>query len=307
MEWIMTWIRDLACLYLILSVVTHIVPNGEEKRYIQFFGGLLVTLFLLKPILQLGDVDKVLEKHVISNLLEESYEEMIRETNRRELIGKLETLVSKYDAKAMGRQVEIIGRSKTNNENIYYNVDMVHTAISKNVKIRFQYFDWDIHKKMKLRHDGAFYEVSPWKLTWDDENYYLIAFDEKANHIKHYRVDKMQNVMVTENPREGKSIFDAMDMVEYDKKTFGMFAGEEKTVRLLCHKSMIGIMVDKFGTDVSIRPEGDEQIMVRIDVAVSPQFFGWLAGLGNRVEIATPEEVRQEYKVYLSNILSCYE
>lgn len=87
MEWIMTWIRDLACLYLILSVVTHIVPNGEEKRYIQFFGGLLVTLFLLKPILQLGDVDKVLEKHVISNLLEESYEEMIRETNRREVVG----------------------------------------------------------------------------------------------------------------------------------------------------------------------------------------------------------------------------
>ena len=231
----------------------------------------------------------------------------ITEKKSRELIGKLETLVSKYDAKSMARQVEIIGRSKTNNENIYYNVDMVHTAISKNVKIRFNYFDWDINKKMQLRHNGAFYEVSPWKLNWDDENYYLIAFDEKANHIKHYRVDKMQNVSLTENLREGKNIFDAMDMVEYDKKTFGMFAGQEKTVRLLCHKSMIGIMVDKFGTDVSIRPEGEEQIMVRVDVAVSPQFFGWLAGLGNRVQIATPEDVREEYKVYLENIISCYK
>lgn len=230
----------------------------------------------------------------------------ITEKKSRELIGKLETLVSKYDAKAMGRQVEIIGRSKTNNENIYYNVDMIHTAISKNVKIRFKYFDWDINKKMQLRHDGAFYEVSPWKLTWDDENYYLIAFDEKASFIKHYRVDKMQNVTVTENQREGKKVFDEMDMVEYDKKTFGMFAGEEKTVRLLCHRSMIGVMVDKFGTDVSIRPEGDDHFVVRTDVAVSPQFFGWVAGLGDRVQIATPEEVRDEYKGYLSSILSCY-
>lgn len=231
----------------------------------------------------------------------------ITEKKSRQLIRKLETLVSKYDAKAMGRQVEIVGRSKTHNENIYYNVDMIHTAISQNVKIRFKYFDWDINKKMQLRHDGAYYEVSPWKLTWDDENYYLIAFDEKANFIKHYRVDKMQNVTVTENPREGKKVFDEMDMVEYDKKTFGMFAGKEKTVRLLCHRSMIGVMVDKFGTAVSIRPEGDDQFMIRIDVAVSPQFFGWLAGLGDRVQIATPEDVREEYKSYLANILSRYE
>ena len=230
----------------------------------------------------------------------------ITEKKSRELIGKLETLVSKYDAKAMGRQVEIIGRSKTNNENIYYNVDMVHTAISKNVKIRFKYFDWDVNKKMQLRHDGAFYEVSPWKLTWDDENYYLIAFDEKANHIKHYRVDKMQNVTVTENSREGKKLFDEMDMVEYDKKTFGMFAGTEKTVRLLCHKSMIGIMVDKFGIDVSIRPEGENHVMVRIDVAVSPQFYGWLAGLGSRVQIASPEDVKEDYKKHLEDIISSF-
>lgn len=231
----------------------------------------------------------------------------ITEKKSRELIGKLETLVSVYDAKSMGRQVEIIGRSKTNNENIYYNVDMVHTAISGNVKIRFQYFDWDVQKKMHLRHNGAFYEVSPWKLMWDDENYYLIAFDEKADFMKHYRVDKMVNVSITDCPREGKKIFDEMDMVEYDKKTFGMFAGEEKTVRLLCHKSMMGIMVDKFGTDVAVRTKGEEQIVVRIDVAVSPQFFGWLTGLGNRIQILSPEDVREEYKDYLTNILSQYK
>lgn len=230
----------------------------------------------------------------------------ITEKKSRELIGKLESLVSVYDAKAMGRQVEILGRSKTNNENIYYNVDLIHTAISQNVKIRFQYFDWDMQKKMQLRHDGAIYEVSPWKLTWDDENYYLIAFDEKAGIMKHYRVDKMVNAAITKCPRDGKKISDEMDMAEYDKKTFGMFAGEEKTVRLLCHKSMIGIMVDKFGTDVAIRSEGEDQAVVRIDVAVSPQFFGWVTGLGERVQILSPEEVREDYAAYIEKIVSRY-
>lgn len=230
----------------------------------------------------------------------------ITEKKSRELIGKLETLVSKYDAKAMQRQVQVIGRSKTMNETIYYNVDMVHTAISQNVKIRFHYFEWDVNKKTKLRKEGSFYEVSPWKLTWDDENYYLMAFDEIAGVIKHYRVDKMLDVSLMEEVRSGKEVFEAIDMAAYSKKTFGMFAGEEKTVRLLCDNSMIGVIVDEFGTEVAIRKEDEEHIMARMDVAVSPQFFGWLAGLGDRVEIIAPADVREEYKAYLTKIISCY-
>lgn len=230
----------------------------------------------------------------------------ITEKKSRELIDKLETLVSKYDAKAMQRQVQVIGRSKTLNENIYYNVDMIHTAISKNVKIQFHYFEWDVNKKMKLRHDGAFYEVSPWKLTWDDENYYMVAYDEDAEVIKHYRVDKMVDVSLTETDRVGKELFEKMNIVEYSKKTFGMFAGEEKTVRLRCNNSMIGVIVDEFGTDVSIRKEDENHIVARMDVAVSPQFFGWLAGLGDRIEIISPSDVREEYRTYLANIVSRY-
>ena len=230
----------------------------------------------------------------------------ITEKKSRELIGKLETLVSKYDAKAMQRQVQVIGRSKTMNETIYYNVDMVHTAISQNVKIRFHYFEWDVNKKTKLRKEGSFYEVSPWKLTWDDENYYLMAFDEIAGVIKHYRVDKMLDVSLMEEARSGKEVFEAIDMAAYSKKTFGMFAGEEKTVRLLCDNSMIGVIVDEFGTEVAIRKEDEEHIMARMDVAVSPQFFGWLAGLGDRVEIIAPADVREEYATYLTNVLCRY-
>lgn len=230
----------------------------------------------------------------------------ITEKKSRELIGKLETLVSKYDAKAMQRQVQVIGRSKTLNETIYYNVDLIHAAISQNVTIRFHYFEWDINKKMKLRKEGAFYEVSPWKLTWDDENYYLMAFDKEANVIKHYRVDKMLDIALTQEERAGKEFFEKIDMAAYAKKTFGMFAGEEKTVRLSCQNSMIGVIVDEFGTEVSIRKEDEEHVVARMDVAVSPQFFGWLAGLGDRVEIVAPVDVREEYASYLTNIICRY-
>lgn len=231
----------------------------------------------------------------------------ITEKKSRELIGKLETLVSKHNAKAMRRQVEILGRSKAHNETIYYNVDMVHTAISKNVKIRFHYFEWDVNKNMKLRHDGAWYEVSPWKLTWDDENYYLMAFDDKAKEIRFYRVDKIVDIVLTELPREGKESFDDMDMAAFSKKTFGMFAGEEKTVRLRCENALAGVIIDTFGTEVALRKDGDTHFIARAEVVVSPQFFGWLAGLGARVEILSPDEVRDEYKSYLTNIISRYD
>ena len=231
----------------------------------------------------------------------------ITEKKSRELIGKLETLVSRYDARAMQRQVQVIGRSKTMNENIYYNVDFVHTAMSQNVQIRFHYFEWDADKQMKLRKDGKFYEVSPWKLTWDNENYYMIAFDEEANMMKHYRVDKMLDVSLTDKMRCGKNLADDMNIVDYSKKTFGMFAGEEKTIRLQCHTRMIGAIVDQFGTEVSIRKVDDTRVIARMEVAVSPQFFGWLAGLGAQVQIISPDDVKKEYMRYLSNIVYSYQ
>ena len=230
----------------------------------------------------------------------------ITEKKSRELITKLEELVSKYDAKGMQRQVQIVGRGKATNEKIYYNVDLIHTAVSQNVQIKFHYCDWDVNKEMKLRKDGQYYQVSPWKLTWDDENYYLMAFDANANVIKHYRVDKMVDVTLTEESRQGKEVFESIDLAAFSKKTFSMFAGEERTIRLLCANDKVGVLVDQFGAGVALRKENDTQVMARMDVAVSNQFFGWLAGLGDGVEIVAPEDVRGDYQKYLQDILSKY-
>lgn len=225
----------------------------------------------------------------------------------RELIAKLETLCGKEQAKQLHRQVVVTNRGKAVNENIYYNVDMIYNAIAENVKIRFQYFEWSVNKEMKLRRDGTFYEVSPWLLSWDDENYYLIAYDDRSREIRHYRVDKMLRIGLLSERREGKSCFEDFDVAAYSKKTFGMFAGEDETVTLYCDSGLTGVMIDRFGKEIAMRQCDETHIRARVNVAVSRQFFGWLTGLGPAVQIESPEHVAHAYKEYLEGILRQYE
>ncbi len=224
----------------------------------------------------------------------------------RELIAKLEALCGREQAKQLHRQVVVTNRSKAVNENIYYNVDMIYNAIAENVKIRFQYFEWTVNKEMKLRRDGSYYEVSPWLLSWDDENYYLIAYDDRSRDIRHYRVDKMLKIELTAESREGKEQFGNFDVAAYSRKTFGMFAGEDETVTLICEDALTGVMIDRFGKEVAMRRYDETRIRVRVSVAVSRQFFGWLAGLGAAVRIESPESVVREYREYLETILKTY-
>ena len=224
----------------------------------------------------------------------------------RELIHKLETLTSRENAKQLNRQVVVTNRSKAVNEKIYYNVDKIHSTIAKGVKIRFQYFAWTVDKQMELKRDGGFYEVSPFLLSWDDENYYLIAYDAKAGIIKHFRVDKMLRISLCREAREGAEEFADFDVGAYTKKTFGMFAGEEEVVTLVCRNELIGVMIDRFGQEVSTRRRDEDSFFLRTKVAVSRQFFGWLTGLGDGVRIQAPEDVRQRYCRYLDRILEDY-
>lgn len=163
-----------------------------------------------------------------------------------------------------------------------------------------------MNKEMHLRRNGKVYEVSPWLLTWDDENYYLIAYDSEAGIIKHYRVDKMLKIELSVEKREGKEQFQHFDIAAYSKKTFGMFAGKEETVTLRCDRSLTGVMIDRFGKDVAMRKIDENTIRARVNVAVSRQFFGWITGLGNIVKIEAPERVVEQYRDYLGEIIERY-
>ena len=222
-----------------------------------------------------------------------------------ELIHKLEHLTSRYEALQLQRQVYVTNRVKSGNENVFHIVDMIHEAISANVMVKFQYAEWTVQKKLRLRHDGAFYEISPWALTWDDENYYLVGYDAAAGIIKHFRVDKIQRMLLLRKRREGKERFEKFDMAQYARQTFGMFHGDQQSVTLLCVNSLVGVMIDRFGTDVFLHPVDAKHFTCSVTVNVSPQFFGWLAALGDGVEIKT-DDIRQQFTAYLKGILAKY-
>lgn len=217
----------------------------------------------------------------------------ITEKKTNTLIRKLEKLVSRYEAMKLQRQVYVSGRIKTMNESIYYTVDAIHNAISENKKIRFQYYQWNVKKEMELRREGAYYCVSPWGLSWDDENYYLVGYDSEAGEIRHYRVDKMLRIRMTEEAREGREHFQKLDMADYAKKSFGMFGGKEEKVKLLVDNSLAGVMIDRFGKDIIMVPGKGEHFTVNVTVHVSSQFLGWIFSLGEKVKILGPEEVIQ--------------
>ena len=224
-----------------------------------------------------------------------------------ELIRKLEELASVHEAKTLQRQVFVGNRIKTMNESIYYNVDKIHQAISQNRLIRFHYYEWTPQKEMHLRRNGKAYEISPWGLTWDDENYYMVGYDGEAEMIKHFRVDKMLDIEITDQPRSGKERFEKFDLANYAKKVFGMFSGEERTVKMLCENNLAGAMIDRFGRDVMMHSVDEEHFSVSAAVNVSPQFFGWLVALGKGVVIEGPEDVREEFRRWMGEVMGEYE
>ena len=230
----------------------------------------------------------------------------ITEKKSHSLIKKIESLTSQHEAKQLQRQVYVRGRNKTNNENIFYNVDFIHTAIATDVQVRFQYFQWNVKKERELRHGGKWYQISPWALTWDDENYYMMGFDSEVSRIKHYRVDKMLSLELTEERREGKECFEQSDMVSYTKKLFGMFDGEEKRVRMEFKNELAGVVIDRFGSDVPMAATDENHFEARVNVAVSGQFLGWIMALGDGVRIVEPEDVAEKMKEKIRELMNIY-
>ena len=231
----------------------------------------------------------------------------ITEKKSNELIKKLTGMASDYEATQLKRQVVVQGRVKTMNESIYYFVDDVHRAIADNRQISFEYMKWNLEKKMERRREEP-YVVSPWALTWDDENYYLIAYDEDADRIKHFRVDKMKSIQILDEKRTGRDKFKAFNLAKYAKMNFGMFGGDQKKVTLKFKNEMVGVFIDRFGRDIRIIPaDQDGWSQISVDIAISDQFLGWIFALGTGVKITGPEEVVERFRDEISEMKRRYK
>lgn len=222
------------------------------------------------------------------------------------LIRKLEGLASSHQARQLQRQVYVSGRVKAMNESIYYNVDKLHTALSARKSITFRYFDYDMHRNKVFRREGRRYAVSPYGLIWNSENYYLVAYDISNQEMRHYRVDKMAEIVVTGLPREGEDRYPDFDVAAYGQKHFGMYSGEEASVTLRCRSHMAGVVWDRFGQDVILVPEDEDHFTVTLPLVLSPQFFGWLFGLEDNVELIAPQKAAEEYRRKLKAVLEQY-
>lgn len=230
----------------------------------------------------------------------------ITEKKSRGLIKKIEGLAGRYEAKELQSQVFVSDRIKTMNESIYYNVDKIHSAISSNSKIRYKYCEWTTDKKLEPKKNGNYYSVSPWVLMWDDENYYLIAYDDESKEMRHYRVDKMLSIDIMCDKRDGLEQYKNFDVAAFSRKTFGMFAGEESEIELRFDNRLIGVVIDRFGKEVHINRKEKDTFTIKLRVNVSAQFYGWLAALGTGVEIISPDEQAERYVEYMSSICARY-
>lgn len=222
-----------------------------------------------------------------------------------ELISKIEKLTSRENAKKLQRQVFITNRVKAVNEQIYYNVDKIHEAIAANKQITFKYFKLDVDKKKMYRKEGGLYTESPVALTWDDENYYLITYKEKYDNYTHYRVDKMEMIELTEYDRVLSN--KPFDLSGYSKTMFQMFGGVETDVSIEFDNELVGVVFDRFGTDIPIVKKDEKRFICHVKVAVSPHFLAWVMSFGKRAKIISPDNVVDEMYRLIGDITEIYE
>lgn len=232
----------------------------------------------------------------------------ITQKKSAELIRKLGTLCSNYENADLSRQVLLSNRIKSMNESIYYNVDKIHSAINSDKTISFKYFEYNRKKERVLRHDGKLYSVSPFALNWDDENYYLIGFDNEIEQIRHYRVDKMLDIAVTGSIRKGKDVFSGVDIEKYAGKVFSMFGGKQEKVCMEFDNSLCSAVIDRFGKDILMRDsENEGTFYVHADIVVSDHFFGWLFSFGNKAKVVTPQNIVNQFVNYTKDVLELYK
>jgi predicted DNA-binding transcriptional regulator YafY len=227
----------------------------------------------------------------------------LTEKKSRSLIEKLSTLVSTNEAAALRREVYVSDGHRPANEQVYYTVDAIHSAMAENVKVSFLYFEYNEKKEKVYRHGKARYAVSPWGLIWSNGNYYLVAYDSDFGDLKHYRIDKMERPALTDTPREGREVGEALDLSSYAKTMFDMFHGDVTLVTMRAENRFAGVVLDRFGYEPTFFPDGDDHFTFSVRVSASPQFLGWIMSFGRGIVITAPEQVVDDYRRLAKEIL----
>ena len=227
----------------------------------------------------------------------------LTEKKSRELIEKLCRECNEEDSRLLKRNVLVSGRVKSMNESIYYNVDAIQDAITRNRQITFRYFDWDFGGKRKFREKE--YCASPYGLCQDNENCYLLAWTERHG-VTHFRIDRMTEISLSDEKRIPCPELTGKALTEHANKLFQMFAGESIQVKMRFHKTLINAVIDRFGPDTMLIPDGADHFNFTVNVAVSPMFLSWVIGFGSKATILYPASVVQECRELCQEAMGQY-
>lgn len=222
----------------------------------------------------------------------------ITEKKSKELVGKLSKLASNIQADELKRNVMPEGRIKLGNENIYYIVDTVNTAINNKKQISFQYFSFNVRKQKKAKHNGELYVFSPYYLIWNGDYYYTVGYSEKHNGIGSFRLDR---IIKTPTILEKEAIKMPTDfnINKYINTSFRMYNSKTEIVELICDNSVMDAIIDRFGEDVQTYANDMQTFRAMVDVSVNHVFFGWVFGFAGKVKIKSPKEVKDQYYIML--------
>lgn len=230
----------------------------------------------------------------------------ITASKSKELVKKISTLASEQVAATLTRNVSCEGRIKPGNERIYLIVDTINEAINANRKISFQYFQYNVRKEQKLKHNGEPYVITPLHLVWNGDYYYMVGVYDYKQRIGNFRVDRIAKCPVILKEEGTPAPLD-FDIDDYINTTFRMFNSEHAEVELICDNEVMDSIIDRFGADVTTYANDMTSFRAVVNVAINHVFYSWVFGFGGKVKIKGPENVCSKYKEMLQAAVNATE
>ena len=214
----------------------------------------------------------------------------------RELVKKLDSFVSRYQAQKRENRVYFSSCAKSVNEEIFYSIDKISRAVSEKKKISFEYVNRVLSPDRTIEKQKREMLISPYALTWQDDHYYVVGNYEKYDNLIHLRLDRMYKVEITNMPQrhfsEVSEYTDYFDTPDYTAKLFGMHGGEIYDIELKCSKKITEQVADRFGEDIFIKKVTDEDFCFTVRAALSDALVSWVISYGDRVKVLEPQILR---------------
>ena len=235
----------------------------------------------------------------------------ITQKKTKQLVEKLGKLVSQWQAKDINKQVYIDNRNKCTNEEIFYSIDKINSAIKNSQKISFTYIRRSLGDNKRISETLKEMTVSPYALVWESDHYYLIGNVEKYENLIHLRLDRMKGVKVLNaksrhfsEVSEYKTFFDVAD---YVRKSFNMYGGELKNIELKCNINKLEQVIDRFGDKLYLRPDESGSFTFTTKANISEGLIGWLLQFDNDIEVVSPIELRNSIIERIERIRKVYK